>query len=762
MIKRNLLFLLFFLSGLSLSGQTITGRVFDVNDRVLESAEVMLMPLTDSTIVSRTMTDAQGHFKLPSKGHKEGVLRISRVGFNTQYTTLKGIEGDVDMGGSFLSFSEETNLKEVVVTSKPIRKSKMITYFPTGVQRQSAGNGYQLLNNMQLSRIEVDVLTNTIKGIGGGVGLFINGMEAGKNEVLTLKPADVKLVQFIDAPSGRYSSYAYVINFVAKIPDAGGRAGMVLQQEKYAGNYLFYGKFYRHRSELNVMYNPSYQNTPNNSSLSRELIGENGEYTRLSEVQPYRSKSNAHLITLSGKFNTDKSNLNLAVSFTAMQVPAYEMLSTLNCSGLYNYRSTARINTSSDEIYPALHYDYSLSFGKSNYLSTWGTYTYKHNTYKRDYNEDAQSEFANYHYLTDASENYQEGNVGLDISWGLKNRQRLSFNGGAFFTFSNVHYKGSDASDAAMNRVLYLAFLTYQKNWEKLTLQAHLGGSVLKYYRGSTRSFWFAQPKLFITYRIDKHNTLKSSTYMGNTSSTLDMLTTALRAIDPVQARRGNPNLKNNGMVTQALNYTWEGDNTSLTFDTQYMVLFEPIKPTVDNEKGIFVHSYINDGYYHDLSFTAGCRQYLFNRHMAASTSVSWSRQSLTGKLKDHDANAYATFGLTYMQGNFSASATAGTVVNSYYMYTRSHNSGYYSLAASYNYKGWNLLLGATNLFTHRNSYSNTMMPLYNSYSSSYSPNLNNQLFVKLSYQFDFSKKSKHNYGDTESYRNSGSAIIRD
>lgn len=94
-------------------------------------------------------------------------------------------------------------LKEVEVkAAKTIVKSDRLTLVPTAVQKQSATNGYALLNRLGLPAIRVDEMTHTITALGktGAVQVRINGAVASKADLLSLDVQTVKNIDFIEYP----------------------------------------------------------------------------------------------------------------------------------------------------------------------------------------------------------------------------------------------------------------------------------------------------------------------------------------------------------------------------------------------------------------------------------------------------------------------------------------------------------------------------------------------------------------------------------
>lgn len=115
-------------------------------------------------------------------------------------------------------------LEGVTVTASPvIKKTDRQIILPTEMQTKAASNGISLLRNLQLSRILVNPIDNTITVPGGdNVQLRINGVEVTQAEITAIRPADVIRIEYIDNPGTRYGNAGAVLNYIVKRRESGG------------------------------------------------------------------------------------------------------------------------------------------------------------------------------------------------------------------------------------------------------------------------------------------------------------------------------------------------------------------------------------------------------------------------------------------------------------------------------------------------------------------------------------------------------------
>ena len=79
---------LFVLTGIilpvSLSAQTVSGKLIDENSQPLPYANVVLLSLPDSAFVSGTISGEDGTFTLEATSENQ-IVRISSIGYKTAY-----------------------------------------------------------------------------------------------------------------------------------------------------------------------------------------------------------------------------------------------------------------------------------------------------------------------------------------------------------------------------------------------------------------------------------------------------------------------------------------------------------------------------------------------------------------------------------------------------------------------------------------------------------------------------------------------------
>ena len=171
--------------------------------------------------VSGTVTDAHGKFSLEAETG-EFVLECSYIGYEPIGMSLT-VSGNTHLGTIEMN-EASTELSEVVVEGDAvIQKVDRQILLPNKEQLGASSDGMSLLQNLQIPRIVVNPVENSVKTLANQeVQLRINGIEASNSEVMAINPKDVIRIEYHDQPGVRYNGAAAVINYIVKHRDTGG------------------------------------------------------------------------------------------------------------------------------------------------------------------------------------------------------------------------------------------------------------------------------------------------------------------------------------------------------------------------------------------------------------------------------------------------------------------------------------------------------------------------------------------------------------
>ena len=179
--------------------QNLVGRVTDENGEEMPFVNVMLLSLPDSTFVQGTVTDEQGTFNLQTD-KKEGLLKVSCVGYQTQYAkATNGLTLQMTMDSQMLG--------EVVVKSQlpqtRLTGNSMITTIQGSVLENS-GTAQEMLTKVPGMTGSEDGLE--VLGKGSPI-VYINGrLMRDDTELRRLRSEDIRDVEVINNPGAQYDA----------------------------------------------------------------------------------------------------------------------------------------------------------------------------------------------------------------------------------------------------------------------------------------------------------------------------------------------------------------------------------------------------------------------------------------------------------------------------------------------------------------------------------------------------------------------------
>lgn len=601
-------------------------------------------------------------------------------------------------------------LDEVVVKAQMQRTSPTaITYTPSGKQKNSAQNAIDLLRQMAIPQIQINPVDETVTdNVGGNVAIYINSLEASKEELEGLRTADVRRVEYLEFPTDpRFRGAERVINIIIQEYAYGGYTKITANENFLIGlssRVNIFSKFTYKKMTYDLYVGANNWNNHHIGSTTEgiyHLTGEDGNEFSLSRKETLESshyKQNQYPITFRATYNSDKIQIRNLLAFTNLDIPTKEYSGKLEYSPnsaqgyFFDRKNPNRSNSVAylGTYFFALPKGFSIDFSPS--------FNYSHGNDYTDYS--ASNQPAIYRHAKENAYNYRL-NLYIRKSFGQKHSVMLGVNGGD--NINRLDYTGDNGYKDKFHNAFAGAMAGYNFQTQKISVNLDAGiGWENSDINGKKDSDTYPFTHINVRYVPNQKNSFSAYFQYATNSPGISQKTTDVLQENEVMYMTGNPLLENCRHTTVNLTYTWMPSNALGMsaygkffgmYDRQLLVY----SPYQDGKA--LLRSYINDGDY--LNGEIGI-------------AVDW--KLLDGKLQFY-ANPHQSFykstGIYNCSCNpFRIALQASYYLDSFYfqayyaspqksMFTASPriNKGrnYHSVTVGWAYANWNLRIMAVN-----------------------------------------------------------------
>lgn len=689
----------------SMAQVKISGTVIDANTHsAIEFANIALLT-QDSVFVSGTSSDTEGLFAFKTIQEGKYLLSGAFVGYKKMYVPVYVAKEPVNLGAISMEMSD-VSLKDVTVTANSIvQKSDRKIIIPSEAQIKASNSGVTLLRNLQLSRIVINPINNTISIPGGDeVQLRINGVEVTINEIVALQPTNIIRIEYHDEPGMRYGNAAAVIDYITRRKDSGGNISTnltnVLSKAGISDNFMS-GKVNHKRSEFGVNAYWRYRDIDWTRQNKETFVFPDKTLLRKEIGEPTKFKENNLNLSLNYNLNeADKYLFNVTFrnnlekypnSFTDRKSLIY---SSDNPDPLtINDHTYSRSNASSLDLY----YQKNMRKDQMLIFNVVGTYIDSKN--KREYQEyrndilntDILSNIVGDKYSLIAEGIYEKKIAESKFSAGMKHTQ----------SYTNNVYSGNVATSLGLNFAETYAYIEYQMRKSKFNYTFGLG--TMRTYNsqgGEHNEKYIFRPTLRVSYNINENTYVRYNGYISGYSPSLSDLNNVEQPIDSLQIRRGNPNLNMVWYYTHTLNAGFNKGILGAEFFMRYSYDHKPIMEQITLENGKFVRANVNQKGFHRLYLETTFKVKPLKDIITLSVAPRFSRFISQGDDYTHTFSTWGVRGalnVTYKKWYFTAEG-----------YTRWKNfwgeeyikgETWHMIMLGYNASKWSLGVGAYNPF---------------------------------------------------------------
>lgn len=633
----------------------IAGTILDAKDgEALVGATVRAVQ--DTVQAAGTTTDGNGKFVLNFDSDAAAcVLECSYVGYETLRMEVQA--GKSVSLGEIRMQEAATAIGEVVVEGDAvIRKVDRQVLLPSKEQVQAASNGVTLLKNLQLPRIVVNPVDNSIKTLmDEGVQLRINGIESTIAEVTAIDPKDVIRIEYHDHPGVRYGGAAAVLDYIVKHRDTGG--SLMLDASNGVttagwGEYFLAGKLHFGKSSLSLIgqYSPRdlYWTRTNaetyNFTASTVESQESGE--------PTRYKTNPANIGLTyNRTNGDKNMLNITLRDNMDYTPYAEsnreshLLQGTDSFSVRDHQSSTMQSPSID-----IYYQHNLPKQQAVYIDVVGTYI--NSGTERRFEQTPLAESAadttnvfsavrgdKFSLIGEAI--YEKAWENVMLTAGVKHTQQWMKN--------RYLSETEETSVVSMTTAETYAFAEVQQRVGNFAYAAGVGAMHTFIRQGGyEQSKWIARPELTLCYDFGKGVFWQYKAYVSGYQPSLSALNDVDQQIDKYQIRRGNPELKAVMFVSNNMQLSWQSKYVGLNVYANYSYDHRPIMDESFEEDGMIIRTSANQRGFHRLQVSPSVQVRLLNNQLTFTVAPF--------------ANYYVSLGNAYTHRHFNPGVRASVM----------------------------------------------------------------------------------------------------
>lgn len=603
--------------------------------------------------VSGTVTDAHGKFSLEAETG-EFVLECSYIGYEPIGMSL-AINGNINLGTIEMN-EASTELGEVVVEGDAvIQKVDRQILLPNKEQLGASSDGMSLLQNLQIPRIVVNPVENSVKTLANQeVQLRINGIEASSSEVMAINPKDVIRIEYHDQPGVRYNGAAAVINYIVKHRDTGGN--LMLNASNGVtmsgwGEYHLSGKVNFGKSSFSLLTHYSPRDIYWTRTNSETYNFSTGTIENREVGEPTRFKGNPVNLGLSYNWtNGEKNMLQIALRDNMLFMPQSEtnrdsyLYQGTDSFAIHDHESTQSISPSLD-----IYYEHNLPDDNHLYFDVVGTYINSSNDRRFEQlplgetvadTTDVTSRVRGNKYSLIGEAIYEKDweNIGLTV--GVRHNQQWVEN----------TYLGSADATVNMTTAETYAFAEVQQRVKQFSYAVGIGAMHTYIEQGGQKSSnWIARPQLTLSYDFGKGVFWKYKGYVSGYQPSLSAMSDVAQQIDKYQIRQGNPNLKPVMFVANEMQLSWQSKYVNLNIWANYSYDHKPImeetyKQLIDGQ-AYAIRTYANHRGFHRLQ-------------VAPSVQVRLLQNKLIFTVAPF-ANYYVSLGNSYTHKHFNPGVRA-------------------------------------------------------------------------------------------------------
>ena len=647
-------------------------------------------------------------------------------------------------------------LKEVVVQAQIQRTSSVkSTYTPSGKQKNAAQNAVDLLRQMAIPQIRINPIDETVTdNVGGSVAIYINSLEASKEEMEGLRTADVRRVEYLEFPTDpRFRGAERVINIIVQEYAYGGYTKVTANENFLVGlssRINIFSKFSYKNMTYDLYAGANNWNNRHSGSTTEgiyHLTGEDGKeisLTRKETLESSHYKQNQYPVTFRATYNSDKIQIRNLLAFTNLGIPTNEYSGKLEYSPNYvdGYSFERKNPNRSNSVAYSGTYFFALPKGYSVDFSP--SFNYTHGNDYTDYAVSNQPTI--YRHAQENAYNYRLS-LYVRKSFGMKHSVIL----GSYYgdNINRLMYAGDNEYRDKFYNAFAGAKAGYNFQIQKLSVNADAGiGWENSNINGQKNSDAYPFSHINIRFNPNQRNSFSAYFQYATNSPGISEKSSDLLRENELMYITGNPLLENCRHTTVNLAYTWMPSNAfGMSAYGRYFGMYDRQLLTYspyDNGKAL-LRSYINDGDYLNGEIGLAANWKLLNGKLQLYANPSQSFYKSTGIFNENCNSFRVTAQASYYLDSFYFQAYYESPQKSMFTSSPRINKGrnfhsvtfgwanadlnFRVMAVNFFNKGWN---GATNT---------TVSPYYSARQTIIGTSSHPRINFTATYTFGYGKK---------------------
>ncbi|GJG35334.1 TonB-dependent receptor [Prevotella lacticifex] len=732
--------------GQSAGPYEVNGTIFESPQQPLEG---VLVTLKCDSLELKTTTDNYGNYSIKYKSANPCVIRFSKEGYKPSGGTFQ--PQPLTTISIPLERDEKTvNLKEVTVKgSRVITNGNKTTYLPDENQTKASHDGIDLLFQLGIPQLEVNPMTGSVASADkSDVAFYIENRKVTLTEIGQLRAKDIKSVEYYDNAVDRFPGEQKVLNYVLYHYEAGGYVDVATDTRLIdrSGKYNAQVSLDTKKVNFVLLGGIGMQKDDGLGNDQTEKIALDNPFAKTSSSLSGVNKSRNYNSLFRTTYNTKRTTVVGQAALSLSRVPRLEQLSATE------YSPAVYPNSTADDFSKQRSSTFTATaFLRHNFNDVYSldwrvVYNYSDNNYHRRYSEtDAADPILSHtkEYLN---------NVDTRLNYRIKLNSASSLGLFVWETYTKSKDRYLYAENGMMQNLesnefqLYPTYQTMIGSSLSLNMQAGFDVSSYKAKDCKRQTKVWPRPVVTVNWRMSSHNTLMFDARMGSSYPTMNTFTAAQQRVNFYEVLQGNPALGTTRIVDAVIAHSLTESHFQLSSYVGYSQLINVMKNDYQAHGQTLIHSYITDGNYRGVDAGINAALFLFDRSLQLKGGAGYHHQSLTGDYAAHNNIVSYNLDMMYYRGKFNAYAFFRPTQKYLFSspeFVRTCPS--YGMAAGWSDNGWKSELGVRNIFTKSKPYYEFFD--FNSYAydkQAYSDRFGPQVYLKLSYSFDFGRKIKH------------------